>query len=127
MGLSAVILTAAISLSGVTVIDQTCPADVLGEYETKTDTVYMCPDNIKESRYSYQEILRHEVVHAIQHRRDDNLIDEPHLTELVRERVDDGDVLSILINYDGDLHEEFEARVMQTYSNWRIALLLLFS
>ena len=87
----------------------------------------MCPDNIKESRYSYQEILRHEVVHAIQHRRDDNLIDEPHLTELVRERVDDGDVLSILINYDGDLHEEFEARVMQTYSNWRIALLLLFS
>jgi hypothetical protein len=127
LAIPGVVLATILSFSGVSVIDKKCPPNLLGEYEPKTDTVYMCPDNIKESKYGYEEVLSHELVHALQERVGGELIPEPFLTDLVRWTMEDPETMAILLNYEGDTHAEFEARVLQRLPSWLISFLLVLN
>jgi len=137
MFFSSLVLSAAMWVSGIEYIEnpllckQPQNAFLLGAYDPKIDTLYICEDNINHSDQTKETITKHELVHAIQDKigafEDESirLIPEPWLTRIVRQTMEDGETLAILLNYKGNTDHEFEARILQNLPADIIAFLLI--
>jgi len=116
----------------VTTTDKSCNNKYnLGAYNIFQDSIVLCEDNIKESSYTVNQIMRHEMIHAIQENfgyEDEAIIPDPLLTHMAREVVPPGEAMYIILNYpENQVDLEFEARILQNLPNWIVGPLLFVS
>lgn len=131
---SSLILTFFIGHSNVKIISdrEACSYEpqLLGEFVVDSKTISLCDENIKESDYTRNEILKHELIHAIHHNfgmEESTFFPDFLLTQIVRNNMSSGEALAILLHYDGYINQEFEARMMQNLPDFMIGILLYTS
>jgi hypothetical protein len=89
----------------------------MGEYHIVSESINVCEKNAKKLGISIDQIIRHEMIHAIHKRfRLDRktLTPEPLFTTLVQKNLDSEEVMSVLSDYDRDhFNQEVEARLLE--------------
>ena len=123
-GLGYLLLHGALALSGVPVVHggvQCTDPGALGGFVVETQTIELCPNNIKESNLSYRTVLRHEAIHVLHHNLglqdgiNGTILPPKTLHHLVRELMAPADIFSVINNYDYRvMNQEFEARLGQS-------------
>jgi hypothetical protein len=98
--------------------------ELMGQYEAKTETITLCENNITLSKYSKEEIVKHELIHYIYHKHQiESIIPEPLITWLVRKNIPSDQVMYVILNEDKySLNEEFSARLLQKLPSWIIGI-----
>jgi len=105
---------------------------LLGEYLPEKKEIILCEDNIKLSDLNRNKVLKHETIHVIQDNlaknESDTILSEPHLTNLVRSRVDSEEALGVILNYNEDfVNQELEARALDDLPSPIISVWLVVS
>lgn len=123
-------LSLVLALSGLSVVEspQECDSNraLMGSYISHTNLIELCRSNVARNSQCVQQVLRHEMVHAIQ----ENLqlktavIPEPLLSWMVRGLLSDSETMTVLLYDKHDTDQEFEARVLSRLPNWLIGSLL---
>lgn len=132
--IGSILLAAALSFSGVRVIEnrQACSyePELMGEYVLDSRTISICNTNVIEKGYTREHALKHETIHAIHHNlgwEKETFIRDPLLTWMVRSFMSDVEVLGVLFNYPGETDQEFDARLLAYLPSDFIALLLVIT
>lgn len=132
--IGSILLAAALSFSGVRVIEnrEACSyePDLMGEYVLDSRTISLCTENLIEKGHTREHVLKHEAIHAVHHNlgwTEETFIKEPLLTWLVRETMDDGEVMGVLLNYPGEASQEYDARLLSYLPSDFIAFLVFIT
>ena len=132
--LGSVLLSLSLSLTGVSVVEdkQQCSTntDLMGEYVLSSKEISLCRDNIEEKGEVSLNVLKHEAIHAIHHNlgwEERTFLHADLITFLVRNFMHDDETMAVLINYQGNTDQEFEARFLSLLPPDLIALAVLLS
>ncbi|QEY31305.1 hypothetical protein EVJ50_02625 [Synechococcus sp. RSCCF101] len=100
-----------------------------GTFESDRQEVVLCEDNLDRLAINRSEVVRHELLHALQHRLKggENLLPMGVLEPLIRHLLPDEETMAVLMLYpDVEKDSELEARLLsRMLPNGAIAALLL--
>ena len=98
--------------------------ELMGQYEAKTETITLCENNITLSKYSKEEVIKHELIHYIHHKHQiESIIPEPLITLLARELIPSGEVMYVILSEDKySTNEELSTRLLQKLPSWIIGI-----
>jgi hypothetical protein len=85
-----------------------------GSFDPVSQQVSICPKVASRRGRSLAEVARHEFFHAVQHQfqREQGFLPDSLLTPLVRQFMDDGEVMAVLSLYpEAEVNSELEARL----------------
>jgi len=110
------------SLAGIQVVEggSGCQAihNGAGSFDPAQQKVSLCSEVARRKQRSMAEVARHELFHGLQHQfgREQGFLPDALLTPLVRQFMDDGEVMAVLSLYpDDDINAELEARLASRF------------
>ncbi len=88
----------------------------VGSYDPQRSEIALCTERIRSKGRSIDEVVRHELFHAVQHlfgRNGRSFLSNDQITPLVRWLMDDGEVMAVLMLYPSEeINSELEARLV---------------